>query len=247
MVEAAGRPLDAELALDRHRPAHAILAEALRRRIMLGGFAPGTKLPTEREVALGLGVSRNTVRQALRVLAADGLISTSRGRTGGSVVQLPTIAPRSRRRIAAAWRQEIDDGYQFRLTLEPLAARWAAERSTARQRAELARLTRQKSQDLAGYHQLDTRFHLLVAEMARHDLLRQSVARAREDMLRRVNALWMSFGMDVNSTGFDRDHRAIAQAIGDRRPETAAAAMVAHLRRAREQFASLLDRILAHR
>ena len=232
------------------------LAGTLRRRIMLGGFTFGSKLPTERDLALGLGVSRNTVRQAMRILAADGLISTSRGRNGGSVVELAPVPPRRRHEIAAAWRQSIDDAYRFRLALEPLAARWAAERSTAKQRAELAWLVRQDSTDLASYHQLDSRFHLLMAEMAGHDLLLESIARAREEMFREVNTLWMFFGPDRDRgagqpawpgafEGFAGEHEPIMRAVANGDAEQAAAAMVAHLQHAREQFAGLLDAILA--
>ncbi len=231
------------------------LAGALRRRIMLGGFTFGSKLPTERDLALGLGVSRNTVRQAMRILAADGLISTSRGRNGGSVVEPPAVPPRRRREIAAAWRQSMDDAYRFRLATEPLAARWAAERSTAEQRAELAWLVRQDSTDLARYHQLDSRFHLLVAEMARHDLLLESITRAREEMFREVNTLWMFFGPDSGRDGdqpaspgafegFAGEHTPIVRAIGSGDAEQASAAMAAHLQQAHEQFTRLLDTIL---
>jgi GntR family transcriptional repressor for pyruvate dehydrogenase complex len=244
-----------DLGLERREAAPAALAGALRRRIMLGGFAFGSKLPTERDLALGLGVSRNTVRKAMRILAADGMISTSRGRNGGSVVEMPAVPPRSRRRIAAAWRESIDDAYRFRLALEPLAARWASERSTVKQRAELARLVRQDSTDLASYHQLDSSFHLLVAKMARHDLLLESIIRAREDMFREVNTLWMFFGPDSGRHaneqasietfgGFACEHTPIMSAIGDGDADRASAAMTAHLQHAREQFAQLLDTIL---
>jgi DNA-binding FadR family transcriptional regulator len=62
----------AELAWQERRAAHEVLADGLRRRIMLGGFAFGSKLPAERELALGLGVSRNTARRAMRLVAAEG-------------------------------------------------------------------------------------------------------------------------------------------------------------------------------
>jgi GntR family transcriptional regulator, transcriptional repressor for pyruvate dehydrogenase complex len=235
-----------DLNFEKREAAPDALAGALRRRIMLGGFPFGSKLPTERDLALGLGVSRNTVRQAMRILAADGLISTSRGRNGGSVVEPPMVPPRSRREIAAAWRQSIDDAYRFRLALEPLAARWAAERSTAKQRAELAWLVRQDSTDLASYHQLDSRFHLLMAEMAGHGLLLESITRAREEMFREVNTLWMFFGPNSPGAfeGFAGEHAPIMEAIGGGDAEQAAAAMAAHLQRAHEQFAQLLDQIL---
>jgi GntR family transcriptional regulator, transcriptional repressor for pyruvate dehydrogenase complex len=231
-----------DLGFEQRGAAAEALAGALRRRIMLGGFTFGSKLPTERDLALGLGVSRNTVRKAMRILAADGLISTSHGRNGGSVVELPAVPPRSRREIAAAWRQSIDDAYRIRLALEPLAARWAAERSTAKQRAELAWLVRQDSTDLASYHQLDSRFHVLVAAMAGHDLLLESITRAREEMFREVNTLWVASPGAFE--GFAGEHAPIVEAIGSGDAEQACAAMAAHLRQAREQFAQLLDTIL---
>lgn len=244
-----------DLRFEQREAAAEALAGALRRRIMLGGFTFGSKLPTERDLALGLGVSRNTVRQAMRILAADGLISTSRGRKGGSVVERPTVPPRSRREIAAAWRQSIDDAYRFRLATEPLAARWAAERSTAQQREELAWLVRQDSTDLASYHQLDSRFHLLVAEMAGHDVLLESITRAREEMFREVNTLWMFFGPDGDRgadqlaspgafEGFAGEHAPIMRAIGTGDAEQASAAMTAHLQQARDEFDQLVEKIL---
>ena len=244
-----------DLNFEQRETASDALAGALRRRIMLGGFTFGSKLPTERDLALGLGVSRNTVRKAMRILAADGLISTSRGRNGGSVVELPAVPPRRRSEIAAAWRHSIDDAYQFRLALEPLAARRAAERSTAKQRDELAWLVRQDSIDLASYHQLDSRFHLLIAEMAGHDLLLESITRAREEMFREVNTLWMFFGPNSHRgahqlaspgpfEGFAGEHAPIMRAIGNGDAEQASVAMATHLRPAREEFAQLLDKIL---
>lgn len=59
-----------DLGFEQREAASEALAGALRRRIMLGGFTFGSKLPTERDLALGLGVSRNTVRKAMRILAA---------------------------------------------------------------------------------------------------------------------------------------------------------------------------------
>ena len=173
------------------------------------------------------------------------------------MVELAPVPPRRRHEIAAAWRQSIDDAYRFRLALEPLAARWAAERSTAKQRDELAWLVRQDSTDLASYHQLDSRFHLLTAEMAGYDLLLESITRAREEMFREVNTLWMFFGPNRDRDadqptspaafeGFADEHTPIMLAIGNGDAEQASVAMAAHLQHAHEQFARLIDTILAY-
>jgi len=66
------------------RPSRApdVVAATLRRRILSGELAPGDSLPTEGELITQLGVSRETVRMALRLLDAEGLTATSQGRSG---------------------------------------------------------------------------------------------------------------------------------------------------------------------
>ena len=66
-----------------------MLADALRARILTRELRPGQKLPVEPDLADEYGVSRSTVREALRVLASQGLITTSRGVLGGSFVARP--------------------------------------------------------------------------------------------------------------------------------------------------------------
>lgn len=70
-------------------PAYQALAEKLRERILSGELAPGQRLPIEPELSAEYGVSRSTVREALRVLASQNLVSTSRGVLGGSFVAHP--------------------------------------------------------------------------------------------------------------------------------------------------------------
>jgi DNA-binding FadR family transcriptional regulator len=67
------------------------VADQLRELIVSGTLAPGERLPTESALGRGFGVSRATIREALRVLAAQGLIRTAKGATGGSFVTLPTV------------------------------------------------------------------------------------------------------------------------------------------------------------
>ena len=67
-----------------------MLADALRARILTRELKPGQKLPVEPDLADEYDVSRSTVREALRVLASQGLITTSRGVQGGSFVAHPS-------------------------------------------------------------------------------------------------------------------------------------------------------------
>lgn len=72
-----------------HPPAYRRVAAALRDQITSGEFAPGDRLPSETEMTESLGVSRITIRHALAVLAADGLVETRHG--AGTFVSHPPM------------------------------------------------------------------------------------------------------------------------------------------------------------
>src|SRR4051794_3824539 len=120
---------------------HVLVADVLRRRIALGGFVSGERLPAERELAETLGVGRMTLRRALQTLGEEGLVTTARGRAGGTFVsgQAPVPAAQ-RRRIAATQRARLEQSLEFRLAVEPAAAELCAQRATTRERRGLERL-----------------------------------------------------------------------------------------------------------
>src|SRR5437773_12515227 len=72
-------------------PAHAQIEERLAEAIGAGNLTSGERLPPEREMAKGLGVSRMTLRQALASLARRGMVVRVRGRHGGTFVAQPKI------------------------------------------------------------------------------------------------------------------------------------------------------------
>ena len=71
-------------------PAYRVLADDLRSQITSGQLRPGDRLPTEPQLCRDCGVSRSTVREALRLLASQHLIVTTRGVAGGSFVAHPS-------------------------------------------------------------------------------------------------------------------------------------------------------------
>jgi DNA-binding GntR family transcriptional regulator len=170
-------------------------------------------------------------------------VSTIRGRSGGGVATVPAVPPRRRRQLLTQWSDAIAGVYEYRLALEPLAAWWAAERGSAVQGRQLAALAGETPADLGGYHQLDAQLHLLVAAMSGHLLLLEAITRAREEF-RVVNTLWLAGAAGAGGlgsfVGFGREHEPVCTAIADRDPEAAHAAMAAHLREARDQFAALV-------
>lgn len=86
-VERPGVPMPVR----RVRKAYEQVADQLRELIMSGELAPGERLPNEALLAREFGVSRATIREALRVLAAQSLLRTAKGAGGGSYVTLPTV------------------------------------------------------------------------------------------------------------------------------------------------------------
>lgn len=115
-----------------------VVADLLRRKIDLGAFLPGDSLPSERRLAEELGVSRVTVRDALRVLQGERLIETRRGASGGPQVTGPPA--RSIEQIQADLRQELPRLLSIldqRIAEETFAARLAALNPTPDEQLEV--------------------------------------------------------------------------------------------------------------
>jgi DNA-binding FadR family transcriptional regulator len=111
----------------------------LREAIFKGQYKPGDRLPTEREMARQFGVSRVTVRDALRALEAAGLIQVRVGGQGGPYVAEPDVAQLAESlgthmHMRGSTFRELAEA---RLALETTACRLAAERATDEDLAEL--------------------------------------------------------------------------------------------------------------
>ena len=101
--------------------------------IALGVYVPGQRLPTERELASMLGVSRTSARGALQQLTESGYLEVRRGRNGGYFVLAdwgPGSAEHVSRHLVPNWA-EFEALFDARTLIEPLIARTAAERCTA--------------------------------------------------------------------------------------------------------------------
>lgn len=115
----------------RVQKASELVADRIRRRIVRGDLPVGTRLPPEEELMVSFGVARTTLREALRVLEAQGLLQIRRGRGGGGVVTLPTLTQASETlgaylQLNRVRRGDLDEA---RLMIEPaLAANLARSR-----------------------------------------------------------------------------------------------------------------------
>jgi DNA-binding FadR family transcriptional regulator len=153
-----------------------VLATRLRDLIVSGQLAPGDFLPTERELVVQTGLSRTSVRDALRVLESEGLITTKVGRTGGSIVTLPgrESVSRSVELFVRTHGLRLESLLECRVAVEPMLARLAAERRTPEQLAEIERLHEAFAaaiDDVPAYKRLNLDWHLAVARAAGNEPL----------------------------------------------------------------------------
>ena len=134
---APGPARPAQVPLRRVRKSYEQVADQLRELIVSGTLPQGGRLPSETVLARDLGVSRATVREALRLLAAQGLVRTAAGQTGGSYVTLPTLDHISESLssnitlLADARDLTLEELIEVRELLEVPAARLAARRRAA--------------------------------------------------------------------------------------------------------------------
>ena len=139
--------------------------ERLGTAIRLGLLSPGSRLPSERQLADRLRISRSTLRSALTTLVQSGHLVVRRGRSGGTfVAEQPPLTGRDPEPLGDDARAVLD----LRVAIETGATVLAAERAGE---AELARLDRlvEKMADPSNferYRRADIRFHIGVAEAA---------------------------------------------------------------------------------
>ena len=176
--------------------------ERLLTVIKLGVVGPGEKFPAERDLAVLLGISRITLREAIRALQQAGYVESRRGRFGGTFVTYTRPAP-SRgelRRIARDDDGRIADALTFRMAVETGAAQVLAQSGLARSRPAqpgggngrdvlLARLASVNSAAPDDYRRMDTLFHLAIAELTGSSLLAAACADARMRLNDLLNAI----------------------------------------------------------
>jgi DNA-binding FadR family transcriptional regulator len=207
-------------------PAYSAVVDRLRRAIALGIVLPGDRLPSERTLAEQLGVSRVTVREALRVLQGEGLLITKRG-SGGTVV---SSAARTAGRISEHYRAEVREVFEFRVAVEGMAARLAARHSTAADTEDLQECQRvlAASTNVDTFRRADSEFHLTVARMSSNAMLRRSIEDARAAAF-----CWLDMREFTVFKGSSLDgHAAIIDAITHHDADAAARAMETHIEHA---------------
>ena len=162
------------------RLAYLDVADYLREQILAGKLKPGDRLPTEAELCLQYGVSRSTIREALRMLSAHRLITTSRGVGGGTqVVGLDhgDITEMLRDHITMLSRSDtstVTELVDVRVLVEVHCARLAARNSNPERAAKLRSAIPNDPQSLpaAELRRQTHHFHDILVEVAGNRMLR---------------------------------------------------------------------------
>lgn len=196
-------------------------ASGIRALIVAGEYEPGDRLPSERELAQQLSLSRPALREGIRRLRSGGVLESRRG-SGTYVSQIDPHAV-----------------YDIRTRLEPLAAEWAALRRTERESAEMRRivdLMSDKLDDPDTFNLSDAKFHDLVAQSSRSPVLIGTLDRLSELALLTRTAIVNDERLRAASL---TDVERVCAAIERKHPKRAANAMERHILNVRADYLSV--------
>jgi len=204
-----------------------LLTEKLREAIVSGKFAPGERL-AEETLSTSLHVSRVALREALRLLEAEGYV---------------TFLPNNEVAVSKPTREEVQDYYMIASALEGLAARLAVENAQPEEIAhlrELHQLLKEACQkrDLTRYFDVNSSFHRFIAEIARNERLYRLIDQLRQEIQKtRILSLHLPQRLDYSM----REHDQIMDAFLKKNSQLAESTMVRHLNNQMEMLRKALD------
>lgn len=195
---------------------------------------PGDSLPSERSLAASLGVSRATLREAIKSLQAEGRLDV---RHGQGVFVTSSETERALRQSLVGAELDVTEVFSMREVLEVPAARWAAERgereAIGRVREAHDRLSEASQREPIDYDELqllDVAFHQSIVQAAGNRFLEQTQGVLGEILVRGMETtLTVEGRLEASRT----EHRAILDAILDGDGPSAAEAARFHARAAR--------------
>jgi GntR family transcriptional repressor for pyruvate dehydrogenase complex len=216
------------------------IAEAAQRtleaHLLDGSWTAGTRLPAERKLAQAMGVSRNSLREAIFCMKARGLLVSKRG-SGVFVTDRLQAA------ISSPWRQLVADHpdlrwdtLEFRRELEGATAHYAALRANPNDLRKIAGIVKRlakayESGERTAEHQADADFHHAIAE-ASHNSMFLYLHSGILLMLREhisLNLIGMQSQTREMTEHLRQQHLAIWEGIRKHQPLAARQAMVAHI------------------
>lgn len=211
------------------------IADQLLDLIKVKKLGPGDRLPPERQLSELLEVSRPSLREALHILQAQGIVAIRHGQ--GTFVEEPLVAQELRASVMSS-EHDLNELFDAREVLEIPAAKWAAEKAT-KEDIRLLRATLNQMDSIAAsgdldYEQLkflDSKFHLTIVGIAKNRFLDQTLHVLQEVMGTSMETtLRLPGRIEVSA----KEHLAILDAIENGDGELASKLVRAHIKGARE-------------
>ena len=206
--------------IQNHKPLREMVYEELKMQILKGSIIPGTRM-MEVELAEEMGVSRTPIREAIRKLEKEGLV---------------TIEPRRGAYASMISTEDMVEILEVRQDLEGLAAYFAADRMTKEQMTELIEVSNNyneavKQGNMESMIRHDTRFHHIIVESCHNKILVQMIEQLQELVLRFRYIYYDNFRRAEN---MPEEHEAIVAAIAEGNADKARAAADIHIERLKE-------------
>jgi DNA-binding FadR family transcriptional regulator len=225
--------------------AHEYVAEQIRRHIALRLIGPGESLPSERELAGRFGSGRPTIQHALRLLEAEHLVETRRGRSGGTFVTKPAADAGALDELIArvmGQHDELEELLVYRRAIEP---RVAAEAARTRRRADVVAMSNaidsmSQAASEPDYMRHDTEFHLAVARATRNRFLVSAIEDVRLRLNDAISLLPESRTWHRRLSG---EHEAVVAAVSSRDADAAEQAMDLHVAASEQSIRAVLTAI----
>lgn len=220
--------------------AYEVVRRHIEQRILDAELTVGSLLPPERELATQLGVSRTAVREALRTLEAQGLISAAVGAGPGSGTRIASqhtsaLGKLLQMHVALA-EFPVDDVVDVRVTLERSSVELLAKKVTHEDLATLGDLLAEMEAvnlDLDRFNALDTLFHVTIAALSGNQLIAVLTQAVRQSLARPIQSASRSLSdYPEFRRGLIRQHRRVFEAIALRDASGAADLMEDHIRSA---------------
>jgi GntR family transcriptional regulator, transcriptional repressor for pyruvate dehydrogenase complex len=212
--------------------------DQIQKLIMNHEIKPGSRLPAERKIMSMLGISRTSVREALRILEIMGLITVKPGSgafvkelTGDLFLPLSDWLPRH--------KETLRQHFEARLVIEPQAAAFASQRATARVIQAMKEcldqfVEKEKTNDIPAMILADAEFHRLVAQATGN----RTLMILMDTIARSLFEGWKAtLRIPSRRTKTVREHHAILKAIEEHDQEAAKKAMSNHLKKALSDLA----------
>jgi GntR family transcriptional repressor for pyruvate dehydrogenase complex len=199
--------------------------------ILMGILAEGDRLPTESVLAAEFGISPITLRQSLASLRSKGLIETSRGRSGGSVIrrQIELTDTQLRHKLRETSTEALRDLGDLGAAIASMSARLAASRAdpqNVEHLEDLAKRHRDTADDRAR-RRMDSRFHVAVSIASQSSRLTSAALQLEAELM----TLWWGNPVQSSIEGtLVEQHMAIVDAIRERDADGAARAAEHHSR-----------------